>query len=483
MRRASIVAAACGAVVLVLAARRAPPFREISDGAILEIYTLEALRGTLLVGPYSRFGWHHPGPLYFYLQAPWYWLSGLHTAGMQAGALALNLASVALIGWTLARCASTPIAVAVSAFTAWYAVRTGDMLVSVWNPHVIVLPMLAYLVVAAALAATGRRVLLLWLVFVGTFLVQTHLAMTPIVVVAGAVAIAAGRRSLSGMWLLALTLGLLLWLPPSVEQLRHRPGNLVAIVRFFAERAAGQNLAVAADAWSWALTSAFRGDFAVAAGHDILPSRSIALWLAILEVAALGGAVTLTKRRDPFTAWLAALGGVATLAALGATTRIRDQIVDHEIFWMSALGVLNVAVIAGSVALASLSHARVRPSRFTAATCVLAFLVVAMAGAAGMRHMLGRSRTVDDHSVDVLTESIERYLSTANVRRPLFHIEPPIWPIAAGALLQIDKRHVRFAVGDRWTTMFGESFAPDGSEDAELTMTGSRLAPVLTPAR
>src|SRR5438874_127804 len=89
-RVASLSTLALFAVVGLLAlARRAEPVREVSDGAILEIYTLEALRGNLRVVPYSRFGCHHPGPRYLSLQAPWYWLSGYKTAGMQAGALAM----------------------------------------------------------------------------------------------------------------------------------------------------------------------------------------------------------------------------------------------------------------------------------------------------------------------------------------------------------------------------------------------------------
>src|SRR5262249_39968242 len=86
-------------VALVIVARHAPPIRETADGAILELYTLQALKGRLLVGPYSRFGWHHPGPLYFYLQAPWYWASGLRTLGMQAGAFAINAGAFALLAW------------------------------------------------------------------------------------------------------------------------------------------------------------------------------------------------------------------------------------------------------------------------------------------------------------------------------------------------------------------------------------------------
>src|SRR5262249_4959114 len=166
-------------IVITTLGHRAPPFREVSDGAILEIYTLEALRGTLLVGPYSRFGWHHPGPLYFYLLAPWYWLSGYHTAGMQAGALVINFAATLLIIRCVAANASAPTAVAVFVSIAVYILRAGDLIVSAWNPHIIVLPLVAYVVLAAAMFADPRRGHLLWLVGVGTLLAQTHVAMVP----------------------------------------------------------------------------------------------------------------------------------------------------------------------------------------------------------------------------------------------------------------------------------------------------------------
>ena len=39
------------------------------DTALAELYTRHAARGDLLLGPYSRFGWHHPGPLLYYLYA------------------------------------------------------------------------------------------------------------------------------------------------------------------------------------------------------------------------------------------------------------------------------------------------------------------------------------------------------------------------------------------------------------------------------
>src|SRR5262245_9076293 len=62
----------------------------VGDAAILEIYTLHAVRGFWTLGPYSQFGWNHPGPLYFYLLAPFYVLSGQKTVALHVGAFSIN---------------------------------------------------------------------------------------------------------------------------------------------------------------------------------------------------------------------------------------------------------------------------------------------------------------------------------------------------------------------------------------------------------
>jgi hypothetical protein len=97
--------------------------------------------------------------------------------------------------------------------------------------------------------------------------------------------------------------------------------------------------------------------------------------------------------------------------------------------------------------------------------------------------VLNRSRTPDDHNVDVVTEDIRRYVSQARPSRPLFRIDHPVWTIAAGALLRVYKDGVRFAVADDWPTLFGEAFEANGREDAGLTITGSRRVPVLVVDR
>jgi hypothetical protein len=93
------------AASLVAVARQAQPVSSVSDTAVIESYTLYASRARLLVGPYSRYGWHHPGPLYFYLLAPFSVLSGRLATGLNAGALAINLLSVIVIALVVRRIA------------------------------------------------------------------------------------------------------------------------------------------------------------------------------------------------------------------------------------------------------------------------------------------------------------------------------------------------------------------------------------------
>src|SRR5205807_1160723 len=69
------------------------------DNPLLELATQDALHGHQLLGPYSRFGWHHPGPAYFYWLALPVLLLEPAGAGIFLGATLLNLVSAgALIG-------------------------------------------------------------------------------------------------------------------------------------------------------------------------------------------------------------------------------------------------------------------------------------------------------------------------------------------------------------------------------------------------
>ena len=67
-----VIAAIAAACALILLARGASDAAATSDTAVIESYTLLASQGALTLGTYSRFQWHHPGPLYFFWMVPLY---------------------------------------------------------------------------------------------------------------------------------------------------------------------------------------------------------------------------------------------------------------------------------------------------------------------------------------------------------------------------------------------------------------------------
>jgi hypothetical protein len=67
------------AVALVLVGSE---FRPIGDYALTEMHVRDVGRHEVLVGLFSRAGWAHPGPMLFYMMAPFYWLTGRASIGM-----------------------------------------------------------------------------------------------------------------------------------------------------------------------------------------------------------------------------------------------------------------------------------------------------------------------------------------------------------------------------------------------------------------
>ena len=220
-------------LTLVVLARTTPSVVTKSDIAVTELYVQLAAKGALLEGPYSRFEWHHPGPLYFYMQVPFYALSGRTGAGLYVGALAINLLSLAVLAWVLLRIDRGPLAVAILAGWLLFAWRDRFIAASPWTAHVPVLATFTFVVLAAGVAS-GHRWMLPALVVVGSFMAQCHVGLVPLVLVlstAALAAVAVTRRDDEPMvpllntcaWLLAL-----LWLCTTSQSSAHRPTNLLS---------------------------------------------------------------------------------------------------------------------------------------------------------------------------------------------------------------------------------------------------------------
>lgn len=484
------IVAILGASALLLTARRAQPVHEVSDGAAIEMSVLQALEGRQLLGPYSRFGWHHPGPIFFYWTAPWYRLSGDRTAGAQAGALALNLlvllVSVAIaVRWT-----GWPMAAAIATALLAFMWQAHEGLASVWNPHVAVMPLLGLVVSASVVLSGGGAVALLWCACLASFAAQTHIALAPVSAVMLALAcLGAIRRPADPhrTWGIAgavLALLAVLWLPPILEQLMNTPGNMTRIWQyFFAGAHPGQPSWAAMSVWAAMLTAPLTGGPGVPWGAPLSVSGTASsVMFATVEIGALVVVLWKGRRTNRGEAALAALCLVASAVAFWAVTRIDPPVMDHDVFWIAGLGVLQAAVAVGGVASLRTAAAGGRlQTRAAAPVIVVIFAAGCLALAVyEMRAILARPADApDDRAITAVTEGVRRTLADERMGTLRIEVDDPVWPIAAGVLLQLTKAGVPYALEDRWVGMFGERLRATGRETMTVTIAGPDLHAVL----
>ena len=207
-----------------------------------------------LLGPYSRFEFHHLGPITFYYLAAseilFFWVPtylGKHLLAQFVVNL-LWLAAVARLG---RRLGFGPL----SRVLLWFVVPlqlialsggTPLLLTSVWGPLVVVLPLTVF-VLSAALLARGELDRLPWAALSSVVAVHNHLGTLAVVAPLSLVAVVSlvlhlrraggaprGRR-LAVPLLLTAFIALLGVLPPVYEELTVVDGNLSKIAIFMGE--------------------------------------------------------------------------------------------------------------------------------------------------------------------------------------------------------------------------------------------------------
>jgi len=366
------------------------------DWAVLSLRVDDVGRITPLVGPYSRFGWNHPGPLMFWLLAIPYRLFGSRAEALLVGTAVLNATCVAALGALAWRRGRLPlVALTMGAMAIVIHTMGPALLRDPWNPFITVFP-LAVIVYFAWSILEGD----VWLwppaLFVASFILQSHIGYLPMLVVLalGVLAITLKRSSTRSLlprtppqraWLLALSAIVLVscWLPVIVDQLT-QTGNLGAMLEYFRSpvdqpAGFGTALSTAADQLRlpqapWLGRSESTGSDGALLGsnalHLIFPLGAMVLsaWIGIrsrvgsalrfqtlVTSVVLGGVIATSRVNGPLFNWivrwwwiLGALWWIAVLWTLwsSVTGQIRSEAINRI-----ATGVL--AVIAAVVILAT----------------------------------------------------------------------------------------------------------------------------------
>jgi hypothetical protein len=460
----------CLAIVLV--SQPSPQQWVSADLAMFEIYIRNAASGQQMLGAYSQFGWNHPGPLPFYTFLPFYLVAGHGQHALHGGALATNLLALLVIAWMTMRHGSGPLATAVAVFLLVYIVRIPEFPSSFWNPHILVLPLAAWLALCAAIAI-GEMALIPIAVLIGSWIIQAHLGLTIAVIACGMVTAGVARGSgrpvpRFAVWLTAAVL-IAAWALPVAEQLTHTPGNMRRIAEFFLfQDATRPSIAVSVRAAGAMVAGLFRPGFQVAPGWSFEPVEWRWVIVTFTVAAILALIVRAEWRRG--ARYNAALGACC-LALIGAghlsATSIRGTITDHQLFWLSIVGVVSVAVIVSGVI--QLRVHNISKAPLTAITLLLYAASCAMTFRA-FADRANPPRFIESHTVETLTDAVTAAVRNGLVDRILLETDPGAWDIAAGIVLHLSKADIHVRVDPRLVWLYGSPYRSDGLENTLLTV-------------
>ncbi|HEY3673319.1 MAG TPA: hypothetical protein VGN51_20460 [Acidimicrobiia bacterium] len=350
-------------VAAVLVTRVGRPYFPLEDRASIDLWVRDVFTShTPLVGAYSR-GFNHPGPAYFYALAPLSKLFGGATWTTLVGAALVQGAGAVLLAWAAFRRAGTAFMLLMlgALGLAYIGLDELGQFTNAWNPYAAIPYFVLFLVLVWAVA-TGNRWSVVGALAVGTFVVQCHVGYTPLVAVMlvwAAVMVVLDRRAqpdTAPRWSMVLGASaatlFVLWLPPVIEEIRDRPGNLTAIWNYFTE--GGGNIGLRAGAGLYG--TEFRiippwlgGNETYGYGTHVA-SPSSAAWLvipAVLLVVGWSAARRSGRRTDQRLVELAALGCVTGVVAL---SRLTIEPLPYTFYWRGLIATFTVAACGWAIA-------------------------------------------------------------------------------------------------------------------------------------
>ena len=484
------------------------------DHAIVEGETLRAWFGDQLVGTYSRYGWHHPGPALHYWMAVWYELFGRSPAALNGAAAVLNAVAVGLLVALTGRFAGRAAAFGAAALALLYVAQEGAVVVrDFWIPHTVMLPFAALIVVTAA-AAGGRVLLVPVVALLASFLAETDLSVAPAAagVLAGGLLFWVATRGWRRVrWdrrvalMVAGTVALcaIVWWPPIHDELRRGPGNISALRDFFKQPDPGHTLREGVDAVANSLTVLVTGGRA--ASLAVPASLGAHLLLAVAVVLLVAGLVLALRSARRFAAALCATALAAVVAEIYAVTQIRGELFTYLVDWFGAAAVaiwlaIGVALVPEVVrrqrpdpdATRRLDPVterlkpegrRVRGLGAVVAVCACALAIWGVAAQVRRADLAKHDPAYSNPVEKPVVLAVQAFVTKNHVRDPILYIpHPNQWPIAAGVYAERFRHNERLAVEQAYLNVFGPQLAPTRKEDASIVFADAALPkPLVAP--
>ncbi len=468
LRTTLVLYAAVSSVVLAVGwdGYFGPPNFQVGDYASNTFQIAKAKGFGEILGNYSRWGFHHPGPAFFYVYAAGEWvfhdLLGLTRATGNAHLLTGALLQAAFFTLTLV-VASGFIEERRRSFLAIAAVaggtlfmRTGHLELSNWPPAVLALPF-ALLLVSAIAVAAGQVWRLPLLVLAGSFLVHGHVAQPMFV---GTIAAAAYGR----LYVVSGRPGLRAFIRRSAAA--HALAALIAApfvttLTLDAVRGADSNLVriatmKLADGWHSPKEAVFYiMGFADLAPRTILGTppvnvRAVAMWAGLLLVPVL------VRWRPPILrVWMAFVGLAFALVFVWAIVQAGDLYHFNAFFMFGLLFVVLLPVV-----MALSARLPVIPRW----ACALLF---------GVATWFAHERPLPGVlTPDPRGTQLEEAASRLTPSEPVLlrFKDATDWPLGAGFGLGLERHGGAFYVEPQWWVHFGREHVDPGTTTLRWTL-------------
>jgi hypothetical protein len=403
----------------------------------------------------------HPGPLLWLAMWPIYALGGSTSTALVVSIVVVHLATMALALWIAVRRGGIGFGIALAGVMALIVHAGGpEVFTEPWNPWMGLLPFLV-LLLASWSVLDGERWALVLAVAAGTYCVQAHtgyvlvvgglLALLVATVVVRAVRASRAAEGDSGgrtlMWLgIAVLAGVVLWIPPLLDQLRRDPGNMSILVDNFTHPDApyltfGKVAEVSANQFNLV------GPWLVGAGRDGVDALTV---VGLVGFLALWAAAIVHARRRQATSQLHlhAVLGIAALLGVVSVSRIFGLYLEYTVRW---LWIITGTVVAASVT--ELLHgvswsARARRGAVVAASTVaIVGLVVA---AIQFADRAGPTGAIDSRIVGGLVPEIEPGLDPATPYLVRWHDPSTLGALGFGVVLELERRGFHVGVDQQF---------------------------------
>jgi hypothetical protein len=280
-----------------------------------------------------------------------------------------------------------------------------------------------------------------------------------------------GPRAWLGPGLAACIVAGVLWALPVAEELDPAGGNLSRILEI------SRQVPSRHPSWSDAVRALSENAAPFLMGSDPTPAGSRTLFAVL--AGGLAAAILFARRAGSaigVALSMVTLTGMS--AAVYSTTRIPGWAQPYLVGWMSMLGLC--ALIAATIGLATAPRLR-HPRLGRLASIASVAVVVLLSGLATRAALKARDSPGPPDALSewirMLAEPSVPALRASGVRRFLVEVERPVpRAVAVGLLLALDKAGVPFAVSPFGPFRFEGRMAPNGTEDAVLSVGGESSA-------